>query len=176
MEYRRAKSDANASFPPHNPSPRDLLNGGRENSPTHSIRDAQAPPRRHESSDARAYHDDSFRGPVAQATGPMNVDTAYNQSKKGYAVHSYFKDRQFTGAPEQSVDTLLRDYEICAEQQCLDPAQMSLFFVNALADPLANFSHPLLDVHALRPYSDAYASPLQFGDSQAPKPVGDGQS
>ena len=69
----------------------------------------------------------------------MNVDTAYNQSKKGYAVHSYFKDRQFTGAPEQSVDTLLRDYEICAEQQCLDPTQMSLFFVNALADPARQY-------------------------------------
>ena len=69
----------------------------------------------------------------------MNVDTAYNQSKKGYAVHSYFKDRQFTGAPEQSIDTLLRDYEICANSSALDPAQMSLFFVNALADPARQF-------------------------------------
>ena len=52
----------------------------------------------------------------------MNVDTAYNQSKKKYAVHSYFKDRRFTGTLEQSIDTLLHDYEICADQKCFDLA------------------------------------------------------
>ena len=84
-----------------------------------------------------------------------------NQSKKGYAVHSYFKDRQFTGAPEQSVDVLLRDFEICAEQQCLDTSQMSLFFVNALADPARQvLPHPMYHLHALRSNRIAYATPL----------------
>lgn len=51
----------------------------------------------------------------------------------------YFKNSLFSGSPEQSVDNLLREYEICAAQQCLSPELMSLFFVNALADPARQF-------------------------------------
>ena len=66
-------------------------------------------------------------------------DFAQLQSKKGSAVEFYFKGRKFTGAPEQSINNLIRDFEICADQQSLNPAQMSLFFVNALADPARQF-------------------------------------
>ena len=88
---------------------------------------------------ARAPENHSYRGSVARAISSSRPEDGYIQSKKGNAVDSYFKDRRFSGAPEQSVDNLIRDYEICAAQQCLDPAQMSLFFVNALADPARQF-------------------------------------
>ncbi len=54
----------------------------------------------------------------------------YIQSKKGYDVESYFRNRKYSGAPEQSANDLVRDFEICATQ---------LFFVNALADPARGF-------------------------------------
>ena len=137
---RQSKTDARVRLHAcRNPIKQDLHSPESKFRPPKNAFGAQVAPRHYEPSDARAYHDDSYHGPVARATGSVNVDTGYNQSKKGYAVHSYFKDRQFTGAPEQSIDTLLRDYEICAEQQCLDPSQMSLFFVNALADPARQF-------------------------------------
>ena len=123
IEYRRSQIKCQCIFlaVQHN-SMHDLRMMEDKITPPHSIREAQLPSRRHESpNDVRPHHDDSFRGPVAQATGLTNVDTACNQIKKRYAVHSYFKDRQFTGAHEQSIDILLRDYEICAEQQCLRP-------------------------------------------------------
>lgn len=61
------------------------------------------------------------------------------QGKKGYAVESYFKDKKFTGAPNEAVNNLIRDLHICAVQQALGPAQMSLFFINALSDPARQF-------------------------------------
>ena len=61
------------------------------------------------------------------------MKTIYGQ--EGYALESHFRDLKFTGAPEQSVNNLVRDFEICAQQQNLNAPQMSLFFVNALADP-----------------------------------------
>ena len=67
-------------------------------------------------------------------TSPAD-DASFAQSKKGLAVESYFRNKRFTGAPEQAIDNLIPDYEICAAQQCLDGRQMSLFFVNSLADP-----------------------------------------
>ena len=70
---------------------------------------------------------------------PSLNDARYAQSKKGHIVEYYFRDCRFSGAPEQSVDILIRDYEICAVQQCLDPTQMSLFFVSALSDPAQQF-------------------------------------
>ena len=63
----------------------------------------------------------------------------FDQGKKGHAVESYFRDRKFTGAPDQSIDNLIRDYEICAIQQCLDRHQLSLFFINDLADPAPQY-------------------------------------
>ena len=51
----------------------------------------------------------------------------------------YFENSKFTGAPHQAIDNLIRDFEICSHQQSLDPPQMSLFFVNALADPARQF-------------------------------------
>ena len=57
------------------------------------------------------------------------------QGKKGFGVESYFRDRKFSGSPEQSIENRIRDFEICAVQQSLDQQQMSLFFINALADP-----------------------------------------
>ena len=69
----------------------------------------------------------------------ISQDIGYIQSKRGSALEYYFKDRKFIGAPEQSVDNLIRDFEICSVQQSLDQAQMSLFFVNALADPARQY-------------------------------------
>ena len=40
---------------------------------------------------------------------PSSHDIAVMQGKKGYAVEAYFRDRKFPGAPEQSVDNLIRD-------------------------------------------------------------------
>jgi len=87
----------------------------------------------------RTSPDNPHRAPLHHVRNEPNPDAAYSQSKKGQAVESYFRDRRFTGAPEQSVDNLIRDFEICAAQQCLNPLQMSLFFVNALADPARQF-------------------------------------
>ena len=61
-------------------------------------------------------------------------DPAYIQSKKGYTVESCSKDKKFTGSPTQSIDNLIGDFHICSVQQALNTSQMSLFFVNALAD------------------------------------------
>ena len=80
-----------------------------------------------------------FRSPTLRGTTSARFDDGYVHGKKGGTVDSYFKDRRFSGAPEQSVDNLIRDYEICTAQQCLEPSQMSLFFVNALADPARQF-------------------------------------
>lgn len=66
-------------------------------------------------------------------------DPNYIQSKKGHAVESYFRDSKFNGSPEQSIENLIRDFQICAEQQYLSAPQMSLFFVNTLADPARQF-------------------------------------
>ena len=108
IAYRQAKSDARAPFWARSATPSDLPMVEDNISPPHSIHDAQVPSRRLEPTDARAYNDDSFRGPIARATESMSVDTKYNQIEKGCAVHYYFKDRQFTGARKQSIDTLLR--------------------------------------------------------------------
>jgi len=66
-------------------------------------------------------------------------DPNYIQSKKGHAVESYFRDSKFNGSPEQSIENLISDFQICAEQQYLSAPQMSLFFVNTLADPARQF-------------------------------------
>ena len=47
----------------------------------------------------------------------ITKDIGYIQSKRGSAVEYYFKNRKFTGAPEQYVDSLIRDFEIRSEQQ-----------------------------------------------------------
>ena len=62
-------------------------------------------------------------------------DQSYIQSKKRYVVETHFRDRKFSGSPEQLIDSITRDCEICAIQQCLDQQQMSMFFINALEDP-----------------------------------------
>ena len=69
-------------------------------------------------------------------------DNAFSRNKKAQAVVSYFRDRSFRGSPEQSLNNLIRDYEICASQQSLDPTQMSLFFINTLTDPAREFFLP----------------------------------
>ena len=47
----------------------------------------------------------------------LSQDPASVRGKKGHAVESYFRDMKFTGAPEQSVNNFIRDFEICAVQQ-----------------------------------------------------------
>ncbi len=74
-----------------------------------------------------------------QSTTQMMSDNGYIQRRRARAVESYFRDSKFSGAPEQSIDNLVRDLEICFVQQCLDPHQMSLFFVNALDNPTRYF-------------------------------------
>ncbi len=69
----------------------------------------------------------------------MISESGYIQSRKAQAIESYFRDSKFSDAPEPSIDNLILDFEICSVQQCLDPHQMSLFFVNALADPARQF-------------------------------------
>ena len=67
-------------------------------------------------------------------------DPAYIQTNKGCTVESYFKEKKFTGSLTQSMDNLIRDFYICSVQQALNPSRMSLFSVNALADPARQYS------------------------------------
>ena len=69
---------------------------------------------------------------VAHSRRGTNIERSNSQGQKGSAVESYFRDKKFSDAPEQSMNNLIRDYEICTTQQILDPSQMSLFFVNGL--------------------------------------------
>ncbi len=73
--------------------------------------------------------------------GRMNSadQSASIQSNKWFAIERFFRDRRFSRAPEQSIDNLIRDFEICPMQQSLDPSQMSLFLFNAVADPARHF-------------------------------------
>jgi len=61
------------------------------------------------------------------------------KANKSYHVHSHSKGNKFSGAPEQSIELLIRDYEVVAEHQSLTNSEISLFFVNALADPARSF-------------------------------------
>ena len=86
----------------------------------------------------------SIPGPILENAdnkqhGQYEAGSGYIFGKKGNSVELYFKDRKFTGAPHQAIDALIRDFEICCHQQSLNPAEMSLFFVNALADPARRF-------------------------------------
>ena len=62
-------------------------------------------------------------------------DQSYIHSKKGYSMETHFRDRKFSGSPEQLIDTITQGYETCDIQQCLNQQQMSMFFVSALEDP-----------------------------------------
>ncbi len=55
-------------------------------------------------------HSLSSRQKVTDPTQVRNhsaSDTACIRSKKGQAVESYFRDRRFTGAPKQSLDSMI---------------------------------------------------------------------
>ena len=80
--------------------------------------------------------DKSIQHPIMSNRTPC---PAFYHSKKAQAVVSYFRDRLFNRSQEQSINNLIRDYEICASQQSLDSSQMSLFFINALAYPAREF-------------------------------------
>ena len=54
-------------------------------------------------------------------------------------MECYVKSRKLTVSPEQFIEKLIRDFEVCAEQKSLNRSQMSLFFVNASADPARQF-------------------------------------
>lgn len=61
------------------------------------------------------------------------------QDKKGATVESYFRDSKLTGAPDQSLSTLLRDYDIVCSQKNLDGRLRSMFFDNALGGDARDF-------------------------------------
>ena len=46
----------------------------------------------------------------------MTNDASYVLSKQEYTVETYVGDRKFSGAPEQSIDATVRDFEISATQ------------------------------------------------------------
>ena len=50
---------------------------------------------------------------ASQYRSRLNQDAWLNQGKKGYAVEAYFRDRKFTGAPDQSIENTIPDFEIC---------------------------------------------------------------
>ena len=109
-------------------------------------------------------HQQDVRNREPHSRTPSSHDAALMQVKKGYAVESYFRDRKFTGAPEQSVDDIIRDYEICAIQQCLDESQMSLFFVNALAEPARQFF--LANCNSRTPFREIVAQMCRHFNSE----------
>ena len=76
---------------------------------------------------------------AAHSRSGTNLKHSNSQGKKGLAVESYFRDKKFSGTPEQSVNNLIRDFKICATKQMLEPLQMSLFFVTALDHPRCQF-------------------------------------
>ena len=153
--YRRSRQDARASFSHGASSSRARTDNFRNIDETRtSITNLRNVPENIQfpafepqvmQSDARASHGNpSAPRPLMREQIPAQTqfaaqssrtDDEQSHSKKGFAVHSYFKGRQFAGHPGQSIDNLLRDYRICAAQQCLNAGQLSLFFVNALADP-----------------------------------------
>ena len=69
----------------------------------------------------------------------MTSDQLYDQSKKGLVVNQYFRNDEFAGAPENAVDNLVRNFEICSIRQCLDKLRNSLFFIDTLEDPAGEF-------------------------------------
>ena len=66
-------------------------------------------------------------------------DQSNSQGKKDSAVEPYLRDKKFSGAPEHWANNLIRGIETCATQHMLEPSQLSLFFVYALADPAGQF-------------------------------------
>ena len=50
----------------------------------------------------------------------FRVEAEHVQANKGHAVELYFRDKMFTGAPDQAVENLTWDFHTCAVQQSLD--------------------------------------------------------
>lgn len=75
----------------------------------------------------------------AQNTTESIGEQNYTQDKKRERCWVFFQNRRFNGKPEQFVDNLIRDFEIWATRQCLYAQQMSLFSVEASADPARPF-------------------------------------
>ena len=75
-------------------------------------------------------------------------ESGYINGKKGSAVEHYFKGKKFTGSPKQSLENLFRNFEICDVKQSLNSTQISLFFVNSLADPALQYflTHCSIDI------------------------------
>ena len=63
----------------------------------------------------------------------------YDDTRKASYVQQYFKDRKFTGDLSQSIELVLRDYNVCARQHKLSRAQMADYFVNVLDGPARTF-------------------------------------
>ena len=63
----------------------------------------------------------------------------YDDTRKASYVQQYFKDRKFTGDLTQSIELVLRDYNVCARQHKLSRTQMADYFVNILDGPARTF-------------------------------------
>ena len=75
--------------------------------------------------------------PIIQSDAIENeMDTGGNttsQARKSYSVDSFFKDRRFSGYPQESIEQTLVDCHICFVLLQLTNRDRSLFFVNALS-------------------------------------------
>lgn len=71
------------------------------------------------------------------------------RAKKGSLIVQYFKDKEFSGAPAQSIDNTIPEFEVCAMQQLIKEGQKFLLFGNALSDPAKQFF--LIDCSPLTP-------------------------
>ena len=77
--------------------------------------------------------------------GPSHFPTAHELSmdpgdmRKANYVHQQFSGRKFKGNLSQSVEFLLRDYEACAHQHRLTPAQKAEYFMNVLEGPARTY-------------------------------------
>ena len=93
-----------------------------------------------ESSDEMVELPESRRQSI-YANPRNDEDSPYNRQKKSSYVHSYFKDKRFSGEDDESSEHLIRDLDTCSKNSFLLPHQKTLFFIQSLAGDAKDFFH-----------------------------------
>ena len=80
-----------------------------------------------------------FPEPGSRNAFPPPPPSDYEDTRKARYFHQHFKDRKFTGDITQSIQLVIRDYLICAQQHKLSQAQRAEYFVNIFEGPARTF-------------------------------------
>ena len=80
-----------------------------------------------------------FPEPASRNAFPQPPPGDYEDTRKASYVHQHFKDRKFTGDITQSIQLVIRDYLVCAQQHKLSEAQRAEYFVNIFEGPARTF-------------------------------------